>query len=79
MAFMILSKENWACDPSRFVMVKFLISIVLFVNVYATLAHGSCPFWETFSPQADEKLSVLEKRNRLQRYKNSLNQQTIGI
>jgi len=33
---MILSKENWACDPSRFVIVKFLISIVLFVNAYVT-------------------------------------------
>jgi hypothetical protein len=60
-------------------MVKFLISIVLLVNVYATLADGSCPFWETFSSRVFEKLSVLENRNRLQRYKNSPNQQTIGI
>jgi hypothetical protein len=76
---MILSNENWACDPSRFVMVKFLISIVLFVNVYAHFANGSYPFWETFSPQAVKKLSILENRNRLQRYKISRNHQTNTI
>ena len=34
--------------------------------------YGSNPFWETFAPFIFKKLSVLENRNRLQRYKFSI-------
>jgi len=51
------------------VMVKFLISILLFVNVYRLSRLKSYPFWKTFVSWFSKKFPVLENLNRLQRYK----------
>ena len=74
---MILSNENWSFEPSLFVMVKFLISIVLFVNVYRPFRRQSYPFWKTFVSWIPKKFPVLDNTNRVQRYKISQNHQNL--
>ena len=55
MAFMILSKENLSLDPSRLVMVKFFISILMIGYI----------FWETYSVFRIKKFSILDKLSSL--------------
>ena len=73
MAFIILSKEKRSLDPSRLVIVKFLISIISdIVLFFMVTIIRSFQFRETFSKIFAQMFPVLGNRTRLQRYNFSL-------